>query len=86
MSATKIISSSHSAFSQRQFNADVYHNSINIATEATPHSQSNDISHVKGYFCGKFYRPSREILALKSFRVVTCFMSLGARSQIFRAM
>ena len=34
----------------RQFNADLYNSSINIAAEITPHSQSNDISHFKRHY------------------------------------
>ena len=83
-----------------QFNADLYLSSINIATETTPHSQSNDVSHVKRHYvmnpiCGRYVLQSRQgqfsnfqilILALNSFRVVICFISLGTRFQIFGAM
>ena len=41
-----------------QFNADLYLSSIIIATETTPHSQLNDVSHVKRHYvmnpiCGR---------------------------------
>ena len=35
---TENTSSNRSAFSQRQFNADAYHNSTCFAAEGTPHS------------------------------------------------
>ena len=36
ISKTKSISSNRSAFSQFQFNVDLYHNSISIVAETTP--------------------------------------------------
>ena len=41
---TKNISSNCAAFSERQFNADTYHNSTSIDAESTPRSKSNNIS------------------------------------------
>ena len=47
------MSSNRAAFSQRQFNADLCHKSINIAAETNPRSQSNDISHFKRHYVMK---------------------------------
>ena len=44
---------------------NLYLTSINIATETTPHSQANDISHVKRHYvmnpiCGRYVLQSRQ--------------------------
>ena len=45
--------SSHSAFSQRQFDAGTYRNSTCIATESTPHSYRTTLGCVKRHYVMK---------------------------------
>ena len=61
------------SFSQRQFNADLYHSSISIAAKTTPRSQSKDISHAKKHYVttlfveSKFYRVGRDSFLTSRF-------------------